>query len=64
MSKTPKREVVHFHNGDYRFCGSTKKVRAFSFIDGDVTCPHCRQLSAEAVARFTLSVTSIAWATT
>lgn len=47
-----KRDVIHFHSCDYRFCGSRKVLRRFSFEDDEVTCPHCLEICSAALARF------------
>lgn len=32
---------THFHSSDARFCNAKEKLRHFSLVDDDVTCPTC-----------------------
>lgn len=35
------KQVIHFHSGDDRFCGSTEQPRRFTLDPNEVTCRAC-----------------------
>lgn len=49
-------QVIHFHSGDRRFCGSGDQVRRFTLDECEVTCEVCKSRDT-----LTLSAQGMAW---
>lgn len=37
-----KKQIIHFHHSDDRFCGSQEQPRRFTLDPNEVTCPDCQ----------------------